>query len=193
MNILYIDFETTGIDPDKCAPLDFAARLCVAERGLYEIAAFDTGLMRPYPDALITDEALSINGFTREELPSGRGPGDAAVEFCDWLDAHQGNEGGTVNPVILAGHNVQFDAAFLKRWFEYAGIQSRLNRFHYRRLDVQSVAFAMLGIRDGLGSVSLGACTKHLGIEHQPHSAYSDVKAGLDVLRRLVSASSEKE
>lgn len=183
MNLLYIDFETSGLDPDLCAPLDFAARLCVPERGFPEIAAFDTGLMRPYHGALITDEALGVNGFTREELPMGRDPIEAAREFIDWLDAHQDK-----SPVMLAGHNVQFDAAFLKSWFGWAGIAHKLDRFHYRRLDVQSVAFVDLSLLAGRRSVSLVECAKHFGIEHQPHSAFSDVKAGLEVLRRLVAA-----
>ena len=185
MHILYIDFETSGLDPNRAAPLDFAARLCVPEPGLQEIAAFDTGLMRPMAGADITDEALAVNGFKREDLHQGRESMEAAAEFLDWLDAHQGNEEGQVNPVMLAGHNVTFDEAFLRRWLAYAGLSHRMDRFHYRKLDVQSVAFAALCIPGKLRRSSLVEVAKHLGIPHEAHTAFGDVKAGLEVLRRL--------
>ena len=92
-------------------------------------------------------------------------------------------------PIILAGHNVGFDQAFLKVFLEGQG-QSLEPRFSHRVVDTHSLA---AGLRDAgkLPSASLSstALFDHFGIrvpEDQRHTALGDAVATFELYWKLV-------
>ena len=61
---LWLDTETTGLDPDRCALVQIALLVEENEKIIDQTEI----LMRPHESALITDKALYINNRTREEI-----------------------------------------------------------------------------------------------------------------------------
>ncbi len=197
MPILYVDTETTHLDAQAGSVIDLAAQLCKATYPFAKLGQHHTGICSVLPHCDIQDSALKVNGITRQQIDGGKNPQTAIMQFIEWLDELQGNNldpvtlNLVINPVMLAGHNVQFDIRFIKAWFERHGLGSLMNRFHYRAVDVQAIAWARLVATGALTKTSLGDCTRYFEIPHVAHTADGDVEAGMEVLRRLVAPMKE--
>lgn len=152
MRYIALDTETTGLDPSTCQLLQLAMVLADShdsETPLSNLPTFYASLNR---DVLVgelvaitmnldlLDHMLSV----RKELPAtgchmteyrGRQmPVYAHIDNLDldaasWLDKHAIENG---MPIVLAGCNPAFDRSFLPPMLK--------RRFHYRMLDVASMA-----------------------------------------------------
>jgi len=105
--ICIIDFETGG----KYPALNAIASVGVVRlnENLEEVDRWYT-IIKDYPDKVINDEALKVNGITREEIANGM-PVDLALNILTGVFLHE------CTPVA---HNASFDFDFLrKRGFDY--------------------------------------------------------------------------
>jgi len=159
-DLVYIDTETTGLDPNL--------------HEIWEIAwAVNDGdiMSRNLPHSLITadPQALAMNGYYDRGL--------FAYEDQEFLDVKL-KKILTGNTLVAA--NPAFDAAFLRaRW----GVAP----WHYRMIDVESMALGILGYDRPKGLAGIVTDVRELGYTiHQPsHSALSDVVALRDCYRAL--------
>lgn len=152
MTYVYVDTETTGLDPDR--------------HEVWEIAyAVDDGPIRSgvvlhslrHADPM----ALDMNGYW------GRTK-DVAPESC--MEVETVLRGAFRPGMTLVGANPRFDAAFLRaRWGE--------EPFHYRLLDVEAYAMGALGYDEpqGLKTVAKDLRAEGFDVEHPDHSAAGDV------------------
>lgn len=168
--LVVIDVETGGLDPQRDALLSVAA---VDSR---DGARFHT-LVRAAPGARISDEALAVNGFCREDCLSLARPAeaDALRRLAAWLDARR--------PFIAAGCNVAFDAAFLRAAAARAGLALEIG---HRLFDIQTLALAAHALgavtlpeRDGRPSASLDAILKAVGLARPAGAHRADEDAAL--------------
>lgn len=202
INILVGDFETGGLDAHKHEPLSFA---CILLRpDLSEIARFDTGLMRVREPALLDPRALAVNGFTPEQIAASEvDPAVAVRNLLAWLDSHQDNlpakettpgsdvwNPAEINPVMFSSYNANFDWGFLINWLDSNGCKEQRNRFHYRLLDIQPMAWLMLrqtkkvDINPSRGMGIQTACA-YFGGAFDWHTAMGDSEGGAFLLREL--------
>jgi oligoribonuclease (3'-5' exoribonuclease) len=140
--LVFGDFETTGLDPDHDAPLEFGVIVCAdnAEliharrrylfryppevvQAMRQACTFDThektGLWDELldPDAQVSDETTVIN------------PADFDAELCTLSGTFRGAK------PELAGFGPHFDQRFLRRWApDFLGLLS------YRLRDVRTLA-----------------------------------------------------
>jgi DNA polymerase III epsilon subunit-like protein len=159
--MVFVDIETTGLDHDRCAICSIGALHPESGKGFYRTCHVDVDAFE------ISDAALKINGFTKEDLASTDGKMDEKEmlsEFDAWLE---GLSAGRT--VILAGQNVgQFDMQFLsaaRRRREMNG-----NPGYSRRVfDLHTYAMAVTG-----RSLSMDELLVHLGepAESKPHHAF---------------------
>lgn len=105
--ILFIDLETTGLDPSICAPISIAA---VMLAGPHHDKRFHAR-MRPFVGATISPYAMQVNGYDPTAIMSWPDPQEVCEQFREWLDIVAPGES-----VQAAGHYFRFDEGFLREW-----------------------------------------------------------------------------
>lgn len=166
LNHIWVDCETTGLDPEKAAVIQIAA---IRKDG----KTFQS-YVRPHDGADISDEALRVNGRTRPQLQTYETPQLVGSKFIEFMKPQ-------APKIILAGHNVKFDYDFLKHFFRKAGIAEFEKMIHYQLLDTLPLAMALneAGImQTEKGWLRLQDLTKALGVLNtQAHDALGDIMA----------------
>ena len=175
--VIVVDVETTGTDPDKDAVVQIAA--CrLSGTGQLEDPPFMTYVR---PTCQISAGAQAIHGLSMDDLQDAPSLDEAIQEFNTY--AQPG--------AVLCGHNVAFDAAFLRAAYASAGVDYP---FDYHILDVWSVAFFLLETqRINLRSLNLSVLCELYGIPRSStHDALEDVRATASILRNMFAAVQEK-
>lgn len=143
--IVWIDTETTGLDPDRDLLLEIA--VVVTDNALCELGATSVviapehgvedalALMDPFVTAM-----HSSNGLI-SELDS---PASLNLDAADRWIAAQIDEAaaGAAGPFLLGGNSITHDRGFLDRY-----APQTFSRLHYRSIDVSSIEQDM--VRDG--------------------------------------------
>lgn len=167
--MIIIDLETTGIDPSTHSILSIGA------------VDFDTGETfyrecRKDFYAQYTDEALTINGFTLDQINDKTKPTSVQIyhDFVKWSKGRS---------TLLAGHNVGgFDLKFLQKVHSK---QRKFSKFPYqfRTVDLHSLAYQRFG-----KSLSMSAICKKLGIEPEPdiHNALTGAQKEYECFKLLL-------
>lgn len=143
---------------------------------------------RIWDGAHIMEDALIVNGFTREQItdPSKQSEGELAIAFLEWSE-HFADR-------TLAGQSVSFDRDFIKAAAQRAGKGWNLA---YRTIDTHSLAWMHM-ISRGLtppidpqhrrSALDLDAILNYCGIpnEPEPHNALTGAKCHAEVISRLL-------
>jgi DNA polymerase III epsilon subunit-like protein len=181
---LFLDTETGGLDPRRHSLLSLG------------LVAGDADGMAESLEILVRHETYGVTGgglkVNRIDLATHHEkalPPAAALEALDgFLDRHYSKE----DSIILVGHNIAFDRAFLGGFLESQGRDPE-PRFSHRSIDTHSVAAALqdagrLPAQVRLSSTGLFA---HFGIdvpEAQRHTALGDAVATFALYWKLVEA-----
>ena len=164
MRYCVIDFETTGLDPERDEVVEFAAvRVEYGEPGLH-IASLCK------PSAPIPPEATRVHGITDRMVRF-------AAPFSDYLPALL----DFIGPDTLVGHNLPFDFGFLSAYCARAGVA-----FAPPMLCTLQMARRMF---PELPSRALAAVAAHLGVKNGIwHRALGDAMATARILIRMLQA-----
>ena len=170
-DIAFIDLETSGLDPARHEILEIGV-IRVQGVGFAEIDRTD---VRVHPRHIETADpaALAINGYSAKAWEDAASLAEALEWIAPLLDG-----------VVLAGHNVAFDKAFLDAAWRDTGV-TRPEMDHHV-LDTATFAWplAAAGLVD---SLSLAPVCAALGIDDRdPHRALADADRSLDVARILL-------
>ncbi len=177
--MVVVDVETSGLDAKKNALLSIGAvDFDNPERQFY-------GECRPWEGALISDEALAINGFTEEEIQDESRKSLEAVmsEFKEWLEP--------IKDITLAGQNPSFDRDFVNASFVHAGINMR---FASRTIDTHSLVYAdhlrrgiPVPLKNRHTDISLDTGLVYVGIpeEPKPHNALTGAQVEAEAVSRI--------
>lgn len=188
--MIVVDVETTGLDPRKNSIVSIGAiEFENPSNEFYQECHI-------WPGSEISDEALKVNGFTREQVTDTRKPTliDTIYRFLDWSE--------TCKELTLAGHNVgHFDIEFLEQSLKYAETFSsdksirRVWPFGYRTIDTHTLCYAsylMHGmtppLKNNKSNISLDTALDYVGLpsEPKPHNALTGATVGAEVLSRLI-------
>lgn len=168
MNLLFTDFETSGLDPDVHEILDAGLILCDIDT--MEILEQVSVKVKPEHLEISPDKtALAINGYNEAEWAEA-GTLDEALELIQPI---------TANAVFIA-QNVYFDYMFYRAALKKTG---RKNLLHYHRLDVGSMAFPLIQPYQ----MSLDKLCLILGIQPEPapHRAINGAMREYNVVCKL--------
>jgi ribonuclease T len=180
MNIIVIDVETGGLDPQADALLAIGA-VCLNVDGKIE-GTFHT-LVAPAAGLAVNPSALAVNGLTPSPAwPPEREALRAFANFCQrWA------------PALFAGCNVPFDRAFLSAAARRCSLPEPVGR---HILDIKSLALALhvngvlsLPIKRRMPSPSLDSILAALrlpGREGPHHDALTDAQLTASALWRLL-------
>ena len=181
--MLVVDVEASGTDYAKHSIVSIGALdLKNPTNRLYEEC-------RVWDGAHIMDEALAVNGFTKEQIldPKKQSEGDAVHRFLLWSDG--------LEERTLAGQNVSFDRDFLKAAAARAGHTNW--SFSHRTVDTHTLCYMHMinrGLQPPLdklhkhSALHLDAVLNYCGIpeEPSPHNALTGALCHAEVISRLL-------
>lgn len=179
--MLVVDVEASGTEAHK--------------HSIVSVGALDLGNptnrfyaeCRVWDGAHIMDEALKVNGFTREQItdPKKQSEADLVHAFVEWSES--------VENRTFAGQNVSFDRDFLKYAAERAGHTSW--PFAHRTIDTHTLCYMHI-VRRGQqpplmhnrSALNLDAVLNYCGIpaEPEPHNALTGALCHAEVISRLL-------
>lgn len=179
--MIVIDVESTGIDPRihslvSIGALDFDR----PDHRFYSEC-------RMWDGAHVMDDALAVNGFTRESItdPDKQSEADLVRSFLAWTEG--------VEDRTLAGQNVSFDRDFL--------FAATVRATHtpwplaQRTIDTHTLAWMHMvkrgivpPVSDHHSALNLDALLAYCGLpaESKPHHAYRGAQCHAEVIARLV-------
>lgn len=135
LQILWVDLEMTGLDPEKDAILEVAA--IATDWDFNELGTYQ-GVIQA--DEMTLEERLEANAVfwdanpvVRDGLVGQNSDGKTIETIEDELLAFIGEHFSSDRPVLLAGNSIHMDRRFIERQWP------RLNaKLHYRMLDVSA-------------------------------------------------------
>jgi oligoribonuclease len=169
MKVIFLDIETTGLDPASDKILEVACALVDSQ--LNPIDGFTSVIrpatllppMDPYVQEMHTKNSLFVECSTGPTMP------DVNKALCDWLYTHAGGQKASLT---LAGNSVHFDLSFLKAQLPIAA-----QWFSHRLLDVSA-------FRVGREYIGLDKCPL---VAASAHRACGDVEASIAQARWYLS------
>jgi DNA polymerase III epsilon subunit-like protein len=179
---LFLDTETGGLDPRSHSLLSLGLVVGDGPRVLNSLEI----LIRHEP-YVVSAGGLKVNRIDLVKHSStALDPAMAMTVLDVFLDQHFPHR---CKPVVLAGHNIAFDKAFLQAFLESQGRPFE-PRFSHRTVDTHSLA---AGLRDAgrldLADLGSGALFEHFGIqvpEDRRHTALGDALATFELYWKLV-------
>ena len=179
--MIIVDIETAGINAKRSSILSIGAiDFSNPERQFYEECYI-------WPDTEeVQEEALSINGFTREQIrdKTKKSPKQIMEEFLQWME--------DAEEKTIAGENPHFDRDFLKATAEKAHIPII---FPYRMVDLHSVCYAhhlkrgiQTPLKDKRTDLSLKKTFPYVGLPEEPlpHNALTGAKMEAEAFSRII-------
>lgn len=193
--ICAIDCETTGLQPYLQEVIEIAIVPLNADFTVNaNIPHFHTPI-KPGHFETITEQALEVNGKTREQLETFPSRIDTVRAFVIWFDTNAATR--QLRNIVPLGHNYGgFDKDFISAWLDPTSRHGNAYNafFHYHYHDSMIAAMYMNarqevkfpGSKPVFYSVSLGAVCKRLGFQNdQAHTAMGDAISSAEVYRRL--------
>lgn len=184
--ILWIDCETTGLNPKKHAIIQLGA--------LFEIDGEieDELVLLMGPGELeLDDKALQMQGKTQEEvmthpLTQSNGIFELKKYLDIWVDRFDKKD-----KYVIAGYNVRFDEQFLRETFIRTGDKFFGSYFFWPVIDVAQTVAEVMILKDyvRLPDYKLETVCKVFGIDIKAHDALSDITA----TRELYNLLTERE
>ena len=153
--IIYLDTETTGLDPDYHEIIS----VCVIRKSDGRIYTWKAN--PDWPDH-IDDKAITINGYTPQDWATAITQNEMAHELGMVLDG-----------ALIVGHNPKFDLSFIENLFWRHKVPCKIS---HRAIDTITLAYVYL-VPWGLKSLALDGIRTYLGWnKHKTHTALEDTK-----------------
>lgn len=178
--MIAVDVEASGTDPRKHSIVSIGAvDLADPSRQFYDEC-------RIWEGAHIMDEALAVNGFTRDEItdPARKSEGEIVRAFLAWAEDAPEH--------TFAGQNVSFDRDFLKAAAERAHLDWAMP---YRTIDIHTLAYQhMVGrgisppVENRRSALDLDKILLYVGLprEPEPHNALTGALLHAEAVSRLL-------
>ena len=185
MKLIFIDVETTGLEYPDSGLIQLS--------GVIEIegeikASFDHRI-RPFPADVVSDEALSVNGLTHEEIAGYEDPRVVFDRFISLLGQFVDRYDRS-DKFHLVAYNAPFDSEHIRAWFEKNKNRFYGSWFWHPPIDVMGMAaVAAMASRSRLNNFKLTTVARALGLhveESLAHDALYDIRLTRSVFQVLV-------
>ena len=184
--VLWVDTETTGLNPAKCTVHQVAGMIMVDGKLQEEFNL----MFRPAEGAVVEKGALQVSGLTLEDVNSRDLSSFDAYTIFDNLLCTYVNKFSKEDKFVLAAYNANFDAGFLNAWYNTHG-----NKYFFglcqggAYLDPLQMAL-LLEIKEGekifRPDRKLVTVAKHYGVKlDNAHDALADIKATRGVCAKI--------
>lgn len=184
MKIMYVDCETTGLDPELNGIHQLSG---IIEKDGVEIETFDFSIA-PLITDVVEKAALEVSGVTAEQLGDYPNAHLVKGEFCKMLATHV-DKFNKYDKFHFVAYNAPFDSNFVRKWFEKQRDQYFGSWFWTPPIDVMTLAGALLmDKRHELPNFKLATVADYLKIEMQLdklHDALYDVRLAREIFKRI--------
>ncbi len=178
--MIVLDVEASGLNPKADSIVSIGALDSENQKNRFY------GECRVWDGAHLHEEALAINGFTKESLidPTKQSEGQLVASFVEWALAIDTDR-------TLAAQNVSFDFSFIEAACTRAEIHFP---FAKRTLDVHSLVWMHMvshghtpPLMHNHSAISLDAALAYCGLpgEVKPHNALTGALAHAEVVSRV--------
>lgn len=191
--IIMFDFETGSRNAYKTQPIQLAA-VAIHPRKMEIIhdSCFNS-LIKPYDDAKaielgldpLEDEALKINGKTREELALAPEPKIVWKRFCEYVNSFNYKQQKWMAPIPAGFNNNNFDDIIINRLagsdpYNFGPWDKTWNRnclFHpIHNIDLMKIVWNWTEMNPDVRSISMDSLRTWMGIsKDNAHDALNDV------------------
>lgn len=182
---LYIDLETTGLDPQMNGIIQIAGIIEPGEEVMPVEFDFD---VRPFREDLISDEALAVSGKTLMQVmnyPEAKGVHKQLTTLLGkYVDRYDASD-----KFLLCGYNAGFDASFLRAWMTKCGNKYYGSYFLVPPIDIMTIAgWVLAEERHEMENFKLATVAKYLKltVPEDMHNAMTDIRLTREVEEALV-------
>ncbi len=186
MKFLYLDCETTGLDPNVHGVIQVA---CIVTEGKTINVAKEVDRCNLFfnPKSLgckIDKEALKINGRTKKEIK--KFPKDTFNKLLSFFERHI-NKYDKEDKFTVVGQNVKFDVEFLHGWAKREEFKYMGSFVDWRVIDTLVLA----RLEYALGNINppdfkLATLCMEYNIKEPDHDAMDDIVATKELLERMI-------
>ena len=186
MKFLYLDCETTGLDPNKHGVIQVA---CIVTEGKTILKAKEVDRCNLVFNPLsigckIDKEALKINGITKKQIK--KYPRDTFGKLISFFKTHI-NPYNKEDKFLVVGQNVKFDVEFLHGWAKREEFLYMGSYIDWRVIDTLVIA----RLEHALGNINppdfkLGTLCMEYNIEEPDHDAMDDIVATKKLLMEMI-------
>jgi len=172
---IFIDVETTGLDPEKNGIIQIAGMIEIEGK---IVKTFNLDCC-PFPEDRINNKALAVNKKTIDEIWQYPDPLDVYKILTDTMGDYVDRFDHTDKFHFIA-YNAPFDMEFLREWFAKAGSKKYFGSwFHFPDIDAMRLAAQHLkNVRASMPNFRLATVAEKLGIEidtEATHDALYDI------------------
>ena len=188
MKLLFLDTETTGLNPEKHGLIQVAG---IIEIDGVEKERFDLHC-QIFDEQVVDPKALKVNGHTLEQIKKYPEPTKTHAEFKAILEKYV-DKYDKSDKFYIVGQNIPFDYGLLDKWFKNCGDDYLYSYINYDKVDLVALtaAFKVAGIHD-FENVKLETVAKKFGIEFKAHDAAADIDVTRQVFYRYVDEIKDK-
>jgi len=184
MKKIWIDLETTGLDPIKHGVIQIAG---IIEVGDEKVEEFDFPC-QPLKGDKITRKALEINNIDYKALEERIPPAETMASLLDvlkkYIDPYHKKDKFT-----MLGYNAKFDYDFLRKWFEKQDYSFFGSFIFFPPVDIMNLAAFIAGPeRPSFKNFQLSTVAEHYGVKSQIdnlHDAAYDIELTRDLFYKL--------
>ncbi len=182
MKLLFLDLETTGLDPKKNGIIQIAGAIeidgKIKEHFNLEVA--------PFAEDVIDNKALAINKKTKDEIMGFSHPRVVYRSLVQLLERHV-NKRDRKDKYYMVGQNTKFDYDFLNEWFKKNGNKYIYGLIHFHLIDLIALttAFKLAGKVD-TPDMKLGTIAKHFNMVFDAHDALNDVRMTWAIFHKYI-------
>lgn len=184
MKTFFVDCETTGTVPGRHGLIQVAGSFYNDRAHVGDVNL----LMRPFAEDVIEDEALKVNGRTREEIAGFADPLASYRSFAGRLGQIV-NRYDSGDKIHFIGWNADFDEKFVRTWFETCGDGFFGSYFWFPIIDVSKLAgLRLMQERARLPNFRLMTVAQYLGVrtdDGDAHAADFDILVTRRIFKRL--------
>lgn len=183
MKVFWFDVETTGLDPDKCGIIQLA--YVVEVDGQVK----ETGELcsRGGQNCEISERALEVNGYTREQIESFPPEREMYVALKTIFGKYV-NKFDRADKFIAGGYNVDFDMKFLRALWNRVGDKYFGSWFAFNVIDPSNVIrfLQYSGKIEEFAQMKLVDLAEYLKVgQENAHDASADIQMTIDITKKL--------
>ncbi len=182
--ILWIDTETTGLEPGRHGIIQVAGHVEI-DGVIIDSFKFH---MRPLIGTAIEQEALDVHGYSIDQIENFPDPIIVKIQLTEIFDRHV-NKFDRGDKFIIAGMRTDFDFNMMKVFWEKMGDKYFGSYVDFSTkidlLPLINILRAMNIIE--LENAKLETISKYFGVEIQAHDALSDITATREVFYKVVN------
>lgn len=185
MKVLWLDTETTGLDPEKNGLIEIA--------GLFEVDRLVMDgfniLVGLFDGQEISEDAAGIQGKTVEEFAhkiDAHDPPILAHRKLKFIFDQCVNKYDREDKMIIAGYNISFDVGFIEAFFRKIGDPYLYSYIRKPMIDILAVCryLSWAGIIN-VENHKLATVCEEFGIEFDAHTALEDIRATRELALKI--------